>query len=495
MNFIKIHPDDNVIVAIEDIKKGSTIEIDGDVINACDDIPGGHKMAAADIKKGNDVIKYGFPIGTAKNDISKGEWIHTHNTATKLDGELEYTYNPVPTTPVITGEDITFDGYVRDDGSVGIRNEIWIIVTVGCVNQTAEILKKEAQIRFGSRANIEGFQALTHPYGCSQMGEDHKTTQKMLAGLAAHPNAGGVLVLGLGCENNYIDVFKEVLGNYNPDRIKFLNTQDVEDEIEEGLNILDGLTQYVSEFERKPVPISKLKVGLKCGGSDGYSGITANPLLGAFSDLLTGLNGITMLTEVPEMFGAETILMNHCSDEETYLKTVNLINGFKQYFLDHNQVVYENPSPGNKKGGITTLEDKSLGCTQKGGQSAVVDVIDYGDSVTKHGLNLLRGPGNDMVAITVMASSGAHMILFTTGRGNPLGSVVPTLKVSTNTALAVKKPHWIDFNAGVLVEGKTMMDIKGEFFNFIVDVASGKKVRNEINGYREITLFKSGVTV
>lgn len=490
---IKINKNDNVAVALEDIKSGEVIPFEEFTITAFEDIDKGHKIALKDIAQGQDIIKYGFTIGQAICPISAGEYIHTHNVKTKLQGLLDYSYNPaeIHEKKTVPAE---FMGYCRKNGAVGIRNEIWIINTVGCVNKTAEMLAKEASIRFDGRT--DGIFAFTHPYGCSQLGEDHLTTQKILAGMVKHPNAAGVLVLGLGCENNNVPEFKKILGDYDPDRVKFLVTQEVENEIEGGLELIDQLVKYAETFTRGKVPASKLIVGLKCGGSDAFSGITANPFLGEFSDILISQGGTSILTEVPEMFGAETILMNRCTNSEIFNKTVNLINNFKEYFIRHGQEIYENPSPGNKKGGISTLEEKSLGCTQKRGTGPVVDVLAYGEEVKSPGLNLLEGPGNDIVASTALMASGAHLVLFTTGRGTPLGTSVPTIKVSSNSDLFNKKSNWIDFDAGQLLDKKDTTVVAQEFYDFVLNVASGEiKTKNELNGYREIAILKDGVTL
>ena len=444
----------------------------------------GHKTALVDIKAGENVIKYGCPIGHATCDIKAGEHVHTHNVKTNLNDILDYEYNPKFYDIPQVDDELTFKGYVRENGDVGIRNEVWIVNTVGCVNKVSDKI-----------ASLTGAISITHPFGCSQLGDDQETTQKILRGFINHPNAAGVLVLGLGCENNNIEVFKKVLGEYNPKRVKFLIAQESEDEIAEGVKLVNELKAYADTFERTDVPVSKLKVGLKCGGSDGYSGITGNPLVGAFSDMLIARGGTSVLTEVPEMFGAEHLLMERCESKEIFDKNVALINNFKKYFMKHDQVVYENPSPGNKAGGITTLEEKSLGCVQKGGLSKVVDVLDYGDTLQKPGLNLLNGPGNDIVAITNLAACGAHIILFTTGRGTPVGSHVPTVKVSTNSDLAKRKPSWIDFDAGKLLETVDMESLAKEFFDYIISVANGEETNNEKNGYREISIFKDGVTL
>ena len=441
----------------------------------------GHKYALCDIKKGENIIKYGNPIGHATVDIKAGEHVHTHNVKTNLSGNLEYTYEPVSCDLPEEDKDRTFMGYVRENGDVGIRNEIWIVNTVGCVNKVAERI-----------AAATGAYHFPHPFGCSQLGDDQTVTQLILRGMVNHPNAAGVLVLGLGCENNNMEVFRKVLGEVDERRVKFLIAQEHDDEIEEGIRLVNELKEYASTFERVPVPVSKLRIGLKCGGSDGYSGITANPLVGRLSDKLIAMGGSCVLTEVPEMFGAEHLLMQRCTDLETFKNMVALINNFKDYYTRHNQVIYENPSPGNKKGGITTLEEKSLGCVQKGGLSPVVDVLNYGDTLRKPGLSVLNGPGNDIVAITNLMAAGVHIILFTTGRGTPVGSAVPTVKISTNASLAERKSGWIDFDASPTLSGNPLTN---ELFDYIIKVAEGEETKNELHGYKEISIFKDGVTL
>lgn len=494
---IRITPKDDVAVCTQELEAGEKVTIGGTTVTALEKIPFGHKIALRGIKKGENVIKYGFPIGHATEDIKAGSHIHSHNLQTNLEGTLEYTYKPraaaeEPTKCELAGK--TFLGYRRKNGKVGIRNEIWIIPTVGCVNKSAELIAKAANERFAGMCN--GIFAYTHPYGCSQLGDDQLYTQHILAGLVEHPNATGVLVLGLGCENNNIDVFKKFIHNIDEDRIKFLSTQDVEDEVEAALELIRPLAERASAEKRVEIPVEELVIGFKCGGSDAFSGITANPLCGRITDRITGCGGRAILTEVPEMFGAETILMGRSLDEKVFNRVVSMVNGFKEYYQRHNQVVYENPSPGNKAGGITTLEEKSLGCIQKGGSAVVTDVLEYGERCVTKGLNLLTGPGNDMVSCTNMAAAGAHMILFTTGRGTPFGPPVPTIKISTNTGLFEKKPQWIDYNAGKILTGTSFEEAADELFSLILDTASGKyKTKNEKNGYREIAIFKDGVTL
>ena len=491
-DFMKINENDNEIVALKEMKKGEKISLENTEIEALETIPAGHKMAVKDICEGADVIKYGFRIGTAKEDIKAGQWVHTHNIKTALGDLLEYKYEPVHMEEKIT-EGATFLGFQRPDGKAGVRNEIWIIPTVGCVNNIATALAKRANAKV--KGSVQEVIAFPHPYGCSQMGDDQEHTRTILADLINHPNAGGVLVLGLGCENSNIDVLKPYIGDYDEKRVKFLVCQEVEDEMEKGGELLEELIDYAAAFEREPISVSKLIIGMKCGGSDGFSGITANPLVGRFSDLLISKKGTTILTEVPEMFGAETILMNRCENEQLFDKTVELINDFKQYFKDNHQTIYENPSPGNKKGGISTLEDKSLGCTQKSGNAPVKGVLAYGEPVVASGLNLLSAPGNDLVAATALAASGAHIVLFTTGRGTPFASPVPTVKISSNSSLAGRKKNWIDFNAGVLVEDQELDETAQKLFDYVVEVASGKKVCSEEAGFHDMAIFKQGVTL
>ena len=507
MKIIKINPADNVAVAIEPLQAGEIIDIDGQRITLNNDVPAGHKILLSDLVEGENVIKYGYPIGHLKQSHKKGDWICHEHIQTNLSGLLNYEYQPVDkkelTNPAyeewFTKEQLTFQGYRRKNGEVGIRNEVWIVPTVGCVNgivnQLAEKLKQEVNAQ-PSTVNPLRIVAYPHNYGCSQLSDDHENTRKVLRDLVLHPNAGAVLVVGLGCENNQPDKFEEQLGDYDKERIRFMVSQKVEgDEVEEGMKILRELYAIASKDQREAIPLSELRVGLKCGGSDGFSGITANPLLGVFSDFIVSQGGTTVLTEVPEMFGAETILMNRCETPELFQQTVSLVNNFKQYFLSHGEPVGENPSPGNKAGGISTLEEKALGCTQKCGKSAVKGVLSYGERLSVKGLNLLSAPGNDLVASTALASSGCHIVLFTTGRGTPFGTFVPTMKVSTNSTLAKNKPTWIDFNAGTIVEGEPMVEVFHRFMQKVIAIASGELTWNEKKNYQEIAIFKNGVTL
>lgn len=494
LSFLKINPLDNVVVVLLDLSKGQEINVDGSVITVSEDIPAGHKLALKDFAAGEHVIKYGYPIGHTRSAVTKGSWINEKNIKTNLDGVLEYTYEPSLTYPSEPIRNLTFNGFRRANGEVGIRNEIWIIPTVGCVNGIVQQLASSLRMETFSKG-VDAIVHFPHNYGCSQLGGDHANTRQILLDMVKHPNAGGVLVVGLGCENNQISVFQEMLGDFDSSRIKFMETQKVKDELEEGLSLLREIYDVVSKDERTECPISELKIGLKCGGSDGFSGITANPMLGVFSDFLIAQGGTTILTEVPEMFGAETILMNRAQDRSVFDKTVFLINDFKEYFIKNEQPIYENPSPGNKAGGISTLEEKSLGCTQKCGLSVVRDVLSYGERIRTKGLNLLSAPGNDLVAATALGAAGCQMVLFTTGRGTPFGSFVPTMKISTNTPLFENKPGWIDFNAGTIVHGESMEAAAERFTSYLLEVASGVQVNNEKKGYREISIFKTGVTL
>ena len=489
---VQITPRDMVAVALQPLAAGEAVNYGAGEVTPLSDIPMGHKVALRDIKKGEPVIKYGFPIGEATEDIPAGGHVHSHNLHTLLSGAHDYAYRP--THPAVERrEPVTFMGYPRKHGRPGIRNELWIIPTVGCVNDIAKALAKKAQGLVGG--SVEGVYAFPHPYGCSQMGGDQDNTRQALANLCTHPNAGGVLLLGLGCENSGIDQIVPLMGEYDESRFRTLITQQVEDEQEAAMALIEALAENMRSDRRVPCPADQLVVGLKCGGSDGLSGITANPTIGVFSDILTSMGGSTILTEVPEMFGAETILMDRCADEGLFGKTVHLINDFKEYFESYHMPVYENPSPGNKAGGITTLEDKALGCTQKSGSGPVKGVLKYGEKVATPGLNLLSAPGNDLVASTALALSGAQLVLFSTGRGTPFGCPVPTVKIASNTPLAEKKRNWIDFDAGRLLSGMSLDELGKALMDYVLAVAGGQPTRNEANGFHDLAIFKQGVTL
>lgn len=485
---IRIHPLDNVAVALTDLHAGETVA----GITLREDVPAGHKVALAPLHPGNKVIKYGCPIGHATVEVAPGSWLHTHNVRTDLSDTLTYTYTPTHPHLEKHAPD-TFPGFPREDGRAGVRNEIWIIPTVGCVNDIASALARRAQ-KF-LHDSVEDVIAFRHPYGCSQMGDDQENTRRLLADLIRHPNAGGVLVLGLGCENSGVDALRPYLGEEPLPRVRTLVCQEVEDELAAGEALLRELIDQAAPWERVPVSTEKLVIGLKCGGSDGFSGITANPTIGAFSDRLIARGGTTILTEVPEMFGAETLLMDRCESEAVFRQTVSLINDFKHYFTANHQTVYENPSPGNKKGGITTLEDKSLGCTQKSGSAPVVDVLPYAHRVEKPGLNLLSAPGNDLVAATALAAAGAQIVLFSTGRGTPFACPVPTVKIASNPILAQRKRNWIDFSAAPALEGVSIEQLGEALYRKVLAVAGGEPVKSEEAGFHDLAIFKQGVTL
>jgi len=493
--FLKINAADNVAVALaDDLKAGESFDIDGVRVTLRESVARGHKFALRDIAEGENVVKYGYPIGHATEPVAAGAWIHSHNLKTNLRDDLEYAYAPKVYDVDYPKRDVKVMGYLRKNDTMGIRNELWIVPSVGCVNGQAQAIAERVKAECDC-SHLDDVRVYTHNYGCSQLGDDHANTQRALAALIKHPNAGAVLVLGLGCENNQVSALKETIGEWDAERVKFLIAQEVEDEVAAGFEICRELVEKTRADRRRPLPLSCLRVGLKCGGSDGFSGITANPLVGLFSDWLIAQGGTTVLTEVPEMFGAETLLMNRCENERVFAETVKLVNGFKDYFTRHGQTIYENPSPGNKQGGISTLEDKSLGCTQKSGKSPVFGVMEYGERIHNHGLNLLSAPGNDLVASTALAAAGCQMVLFTTGRGTPFGTFVPTMKVSTNSGLAARKPTWIDFNAGTLVEDEEPQAVLERFIAKVLATANGEHLLHEKTGFKEIAIFKTGVTL
>lgn len=493
--FLKINTADNVAIALaDDLHAGEVLDVDGKTITLKEDIARGHKFALCNLAENENVVKYGYPIGHTTVAVAEGAWIHSHNLKTNLHDDLEYTYDHKVYDIDAPGRDAKVMGYLRKNGSMGIRNELWIVPSVGCVNGQAQAIAERVK-RECDCSHLDDVRVYTHNYGCSQLGDDHANTQKALAALIKHPNAGAVLVLGLGCENNQVSALKQVIGEWDDERVKFLISQEVEDEIETGTAICRELVEKTRTDKREPLPLSLLKIGLKCGGSDGFSGITANPLVGLFSDWLVAHGGTTVLTEVPEMFGAETILMDRAENREVFENTVCLINNFKGYFRKYDQPIYENPSPGNKKGGITTLEEKSLGCVQKGGAQPVVDVLTYAQPIVKQGLNLLQAPGNDLVAASALALSGCQMVLFTTGRGTPFGAFVPTMKISTNTQLSKFKANWIDFNAGTMVEDEEAAAVLDRLIDKVLATANGEHLHHEKTGFKEIAIFKTGVTL
>jgi altronate hydrolase len=494
---VRVHRDDDVAVAVDALEPADIVSVGDGQLEVRDAVPAGHKIALRAIPLGDPVRKYGWPIGRATLAIEPGQWVHSHNLGTQLEGTLDYVYAPLArAADRATGDrTLTWDGYRRSDGRAGTRNEVWVLNTVGCVNWAAEKIARAGSERFAGQ--IDGVHAFAHPYGCSQLGDDLDHTRHVLAGLLRHPNAAGVLVLGLGCESNQLDALLAAAGDVDRSRLRFFNTQDVFDELDTGIGSVGELVERAARDRRVSVPAAELVLGHKCGGSDGFSGITANPLVGRVADKLTALGGTVILTEVPEMFGAERVLMSRAASEKVYGEVVGLVNAFKEYFLRHGQPVYENPSPGNKTGGLTTLEEKSLGAIQKGGAATVTSVLRYGERVSEHGLALLESPGNDGVSSTAMVASGATVLLFTTGRGTPLGFPVPTVKISSNSEIARRKPHWIDFDAGGLLDDASAMDAKADaLFAFVLDVASGRaQTNNERNGIREIAIWKEGVTL
>lgn len=494
---LRVHPADTVAVALTPLSVGERVNVKGTLVELRSDIPAGHKVALEPVRAGDPVMRYGSAIGLASADIAPGEHVHSHNLRTALGTGDTYAYTPVQTaTPGASPGRDSFHGYRRADGRVGTRNEIWVLNTVGCVNRAAERIAREGERRARELVNVDGVHAFPHPFGCSQLGDDLSQTRGTLQGLATHPNAGGVVLIGLGCENNRLDALLEGIPDAARERIISFAAQSVDDEEDAGLAAVDTLIERMSRDQREVCPASDLVLGMKCGGSDALSGLTANPLVGRMTDRVTGEGGKSLLTEVPEMFGAERLLMDRAADEEVFHRIVEMVEGFKAYFIRHDQPIYENPSPGNKEGGLTTLEEKSLGAVQKGGTARVTDVLAYGERARQPGLSLINAPGNDAVSSTALAVAGATVLLFTTGRGTPLGFPVPTLKIASNSGLAARKPRWIDFDAGPIAsEGRSMEDMAEALWRLILDTASGRPARNEENDYRDIAIWKTGVTL
>jgi altronate hydrolase len=489
---VLIDPADDVAVALRSIEAGEAIKLGERLLTVNEPVSRGHKLAVRAIAAGDPVRRYGWPIGTATRAIAVGTHVHSHNIATNLKAEEPYAYAPGSARAGVPDDRWTFQGYRRADGSVGTRNEIWVIPTVGCVARTAERAAKQAAARHAGQ--VDDILAFPHPLGCSQLGDDLDGTARLLAALASSPNAGGVLLIGLGCEENQLSALLDRIPAERRDRVRSVGAQLSADEYAAAETAIDELVALAAQDRRETVGIGALRLGLKCGGSDGLSGITANPLIGRAADVVTAAGGQAILTEIPEIFGAERLLMARATDETVFDALVALVNRFKRYFIDHGEPISENPSPGNVAGGITTLEEKSLGAVQKGGHAPVVDVLAYGERLKRPGLTLLEAPGNDAVSTTALAAAGATLTLFSTGRGTPLGSPIPTMKLATNHDLATRKPGWIDFDAGVVLDDG--LDAATDaLMARICAVASGEPARNERNGERDIAIWKRGVTL
>jgi altronate hydrolase len=494
---------DSVAVAVEAVGPGPVAVSGGaadSIVEAKEATPAGHKIALRDISAGSAVLKYGRPIGVAKTDIAAGSWVHERNLGSALSAGGGYGSFRGPrewsgarkAAAILERAPASFLGYLREDGSAATRKELWVVPTVGCVNGSARAIADMARSEFGLEA-----QALEHPFGCSQLGGDLEATRRILAALALHPNAAATLVVALGCESNTLESFKAELAarGVAGRELAFLSLQEVGDEIAEARLILAGLAPRIEARQRVELPLSRLCLGLKCGGSDGFSGITANPLVGRLCDLVVAAGGRAVMSEVPEMFGAEDDLLARSASGKVFEGLSSMLLSFKDYYASRGLPVYENPSPGNREGGITTLEEKSLGCVLKAGTAPVEAVLPYGGRAERAGLSLLSGPGNDLVSSTALAAAGAQLLVFTTGRGTPFGSIVPTLKLSSNSSLAERKPGWIDFDAGRLLSGAAFDELALELLRLVVAAASGERTKAELGGHCGIAIFKDGVTL
>lgn len=491
--YIKISGADNVAIALKDLSIGQIFEIDGEVFGLKDQIKKGHKFATRPIKKSQNIFKFGFPIGTSTQEIAIGEWVHIHNIKSNLvDSKIEFDYKEPNILPPKSC-DLEINAYRRQDGRIGIRNEIWIFPTVGCVSALAQKLARDVKLKSGD--NIDGIYAFAHQFGCSQLGDDLEATKNIIASLATHPNSCGVLIIGLGCENNRLSKLLEAIPQEYHYKIKSFEAQKVDDEYQYGMSLLGQIIDESKKAKRENVNLNELVIGVKCGGSDGFSGLSANPLIGRISRYFTNIGAKVVMTEIPEVFGAENILFANCKDKKTYQSLFSMIENFKNYFVKNGQEIYENPSPGNKDGGISTLEEKSLGAVQKSGGAIITDVLEYGQRVRKNGLSVLNAPGNDAISSTALAASGVHIILFSTGRGTPLGFCVPTLKIASNSEIAKNKSHWIDFDAGEILQSGEFEHAQNNLISHIIAIANGEPTKNEINEIREFAIWKNGVTL
>ncbi len=491
---MRAHVSDDVAAALRDLTAGEIADIEGVPTVLREDIPAGHKFALRHLERGEAVRRYGADIGIMSEPAQRGALVHSHNLATALIGEVAYARDTGDAAHAAsTARSLpAWRGYRRADGRWATRNEIWLLPTVGCVAPLVEDIAREANALHAGK--LDGIVGFGHPHGCSQLGDDLAGTRAALAGLCDNPNAGGVLLIGLGCESNQLDDLVALVPEGSRAKIRMMRAQEPGDEHERALELIAQLVEELAPLEREEAPAAALTVGLKCGGSDALSGLTANPLLGRFTDQLVASGGKAVLTEIPEIFGAERALFSRAVSREVFEAAGALLNRFKRYFLEQGQPVSENPSPGNIAGGITTLEEKSLGAVQKGGNAPLVDVLDYGAAAQVPGLTLLEAPGNDAVSSTALAAAGATLIVFTTGRGTPLGFPVPTVKVSSNSQLAQSKAGWIDFDAGrVLGEGTGA--VSEDFARRMIAIASGERTAAERSGQRVIALWKRGVTL
>ncbi|PXW78391.1 D-altronate dehydratase [Blastomonas natatoria] len=496
---MQVHASDTVAVALRGIDAGSGIAVGNSEVTLVCDIPEGHKFAIRPHSLNDRVVKYGLPIGRASAAIEPGEHVHSHNLVTALVGEQVYAAGGASehAGSINRTDAMIWHGYRRADGRAATRNEIWILPTVGCVALTAEQIARQAEQRHAAliaAGRIDGIIAYPHPHGCSQLGDDLAGTRALLAGLAAHPNAAGVLLLGLGCESNQLEALIEAIPPSARNKVRSLSSQSAGDELADTAAIIDAMVAEAAMAEREPLPLSALVVGLKCGGSDGFSGLTANPLLGRFSEMLAAAGGTPILTEIPEIFGAEQALLDRACDAQTFKQAAALVNRFKRYYLDQGLPVSENPSPGNIAGGITTLEEKSAGAVQKAGTAPLTSVVAYGGQAIRPGLALLEAPGNDAVSSTALTAAGATLVLFTTGRGTPLGFPAPTVKIASNRALATSKAHWIDFDASAALDGP-VEQVDRDFLDTLLAIASGQRTAAERGGQRAIAIWKNGVTL
>jgi altronate hydrolase len=494
---IHLHPTDNVAVARVPIPAGTSLRIDGLPVTTMDAIPAGHKVALWDIQPGEVVERYGQVIGRAKQAIQAGRHIHTHNLAFE-ELQLEYEF-PVGDTPVPTArpDAPTFLGYQREDGRVGTRNYIAVVAASNCAAHTAEQIARSYEGET-MPPNVDGVVAFPHGEGCAHAAEgpDIDQLRRTLGGVLIHPNVSGAVILGLGCETNQIDHYLGV-GGPRSTRLAGLTLQSsggTRGAIEAARRQIARFLEQASAEERTPAPASKIVLGLNCGGSDSFSGITANPALGFCSDLLAELGGTPVLAETTEIFGAEHLLVKRARNREVAEKLLDCIRKYKVYLNRFAGSFDDNPSPGNKEGGLTNILEKSLGAVAKGGTSPLIDVYDYAERVTAPGFTFMNTPGYDPVSLTGLAAGGCNLIAFTTGRGSAIGfPTIPVIKVATNSNTYRRMTDNMDVNAGAIADGEaTVQQIGQAIFDLMLEVATGRHTCAERLGHKEFVPWRIG---
>ena len=486
-DFVLLNPRDSVVVALRGFQAGDTLALGEEAIQLLDSVPPGHKVAIRPVAAGEPIFKFGWSIGVATKPIRVGQHVHTQNVKCDHHIDLEAISTDVPAElPRLEGH--TFEGFRRADGRVGTRNYLAVISNVNCSASVARMIASRFdQQTLAAFPNVDGVISFRHEGGCAMAfnGSRHRMLSRVLGGMARHPNIGGFLLVGLGCEQGTLDHLVQSQG-LQGEAVPVLSIQSAggtSKTVERGVEIAAGLLKQVNGFQRETVPASHLVLGTECGGSDGYSGITANPALGAAADRLVACGGTAILSETSEIFGAEHLLTRRARSRAVAEKLLERIEWWKWYCSNYGEELDNNPSVGNKAGGLTTITEKSLGAVSKGGTTPLEAVYEYAEPVQQQGFVVMDTPGFDPASVTGMVAGGANLIAFTTGRGSCFGSKpTPTFKIASNTRLFQQLPEDMDFNAGQVVEGRSVDEVGQELFSRLLDTASGKPTCSEALG-------------